>query len=272
MKRNLKYLFAAITVFTFIILTFINLHSYPNGFIGVTKKTGGVGCICHTPTNTPAVNVFFIGPDSVAAGSSVYYKLKIIHSIGVTGGFDIAVLNGTLDTAWVDPAVKKDISGELTQIYPKPFVNDSVSWTFKYTAPSSVQVDTLYAIGNSTNNNYLADTTDKWNYTINYPIKVYIPIGIANNTQKAEDFNLSQNYPNPFNPSTNIEYSVNKKGYIKLSVFDISAKEIAVLFEGIKNEGSFNLKWNASNLSSGIYFLKLASESVQSVKKMILLK
>jgi hypothetical protein len=267
LNKHIKFLL--ITVFT--IVTFLNTSSYPDGFIGVTKKTGGVGCLCHNPTATPSVNVFFAGPDSVSTGSSAYYKLKINHA-GVTGGFDIAVLTGTLDTAWIDPSVKKDITGELTQIYPKHFVNDSVSWIFKYTAPSSVQVDTLYAIGNSTNNNYLADTSDKWNYTINYPIKVYTPIGIANNTQIAEEFYLSQNYPNPFNPSTNIEYTINKKGYIKLTIFDISGKEITVLFEGIKNEGRYNLKWDASRFSSGIYFLKLASESTQLVKKMMLIK
>jgi hypothetical protein len=168
--------------------------------------------------------------------------------------------------------VRLDASGEVTHRFPKPFVNDTVTWTFKYTAPSLPQVDTLYAVGNSTNNDNMADTNDRWNYSINFPIKVYTPIGIVNNTKNADEFSLYQNYPNPFNPSTNIDYSVNKKGYIKLSVFDISGKEIAVLYDGIQNEGKYNTRWNASNYSSGIYFLKLTSGSFQSVKKMMLLK
>lgn len=88
----------------------------------------------------------------------------------------------------------------------------------------------------------------------------------------ASSFELKQNYPNPFNPSTTIEFSVPEQGFYTLKIFDMNGKETASLVNERLNAGSYNVEWNASNSSSGVYFYKLVSENFSAVKKMILVK
>jgi len=85
-------------------------------------------------------------------------------------------------------------------------------------------------------------------------------------------FNLDQNYPNPFNPSTSIKYSVPESGNIRLSVFNVVGEEVAVLAEGFSQAGSFEVTFDASNLSTGVYLYKLQSANSVQTKKMMLLK
>jgi hypothetical protein len=85
-------------------------------------------------------------------------------------------------------------------------------------------------------------------------------------------FTLSQNYPNPFNPTTNIEYSVPKSAFVSLKVYNILGQEVATLFQGYQNSGSYKVDFNASKLSSGVYLYKLESGNVTLTKKLILMK
>ncbi len=86
------------------------------------------------------------------------------------------------------------------------------------------------------------------------------------------EFLLSQNYPNPFNPSTTFRYSIPTQSKVVIKVFDILGNEIETLVNEEKPAGTYELTWNAANLSSGIYFYQLRAEEFLSVKKMILLK
>ncbi len=89
----------------------------------------------------------------------------------------------------------------------------------------------------------------------------------------AENFSLSQNYPNPFNPSTQINFSLFTSANISLKVYDILGKEVAVLASGNYAAGSYNVDFNASNLSAGMYFYTLhASNGFSQTKKMVLVK
>ncbi len=85
-------------------------------------------------------------------------------------------------------------------------------------------------------------------------------------------FSLLQNFPNPFNPSTSIRFSVPFKGLVTLKVFDVMGKEVALLINDERNPGEYTIDFNASELSSGIYFYKLTAGSFVSTKKMILVK
>ncbi len=85
-------------------------------------------------------------------------------------------------------------------------------------------------------------------------------------------FSLEQNYPNPFNPVTNIRFSIPKSGVVTLKVFDVSGREVAQLINENLNAGSYNYDFNASYLSSGVYFYRISSEGFSDVKKMILVK
>lgn len=85
-------------------------------------------------------------------------------------------------------------------------------------------------------------------------------------------FDLAQNYPNPFNPSTNIKYSVPEAGNIRLSVYNLVGEEVAVLVDGFSQAGFYEVTFDASNLSTGVYLYKLQSANSVQTKKMMLLK
>lgn len=85
-------------------------------------------------------------------------------------------------------------------------------------------------------------------------------------------FSLSQNYPNPFNPTTNIRIQLPKEGFAKLTVFDVTGKEAAVLVNENLRAGEYKVDFNASAMPSGVYFYRLTIEGFTDVKKMILVK
>lgn len=85
-------------------------------------------------------------------------------------------------------------------------------------------------------------------------------------------FKLSQNYPNPFNPNTKINYQISKASDVELKVFDLLGREVAVLADGNRNQGSYSVNFDASNLPSGVYIYQLKAENKVATKKMILIK
>lgn len=85
-------------------------------------------------------------------------------------------------------------------------------------------------------------------------------------------YDLSQNYPNPFNPSTLIKYSLTTEGNVTLKVYDQLGREVSTLSEGFKTAGVYEATFDASKLSSGVYFYKLASSGFEMTKKMLLVK
>jgi hypothetical protein len=87
-----------------------------------------------------------------------------------------------------------------------------------------------------------------------------------------EGYSLAQNYPNPFNPSTTITYSLAKAGNVTLKIYDLLGKEVAVLVNGYKTKGQYNIKFEVSNLPSGIYIYQLNSNGYSLSKKMVILK
>jgi photosystem II stability/assembly factor-like uncharacterized protein len=91
-------------------------------------------------------------------------------------------------------------------------------------------------------------------------------------TNIAEGYKLYQNYPNPFNPTTNIKYQITDNSFISLKVFDILGKEVATLVNKKLNSGTYEVTFDGSNLSSGIYFYKLKTDKFVESKKMILIK
>ncbi len=96
--------------------------------------------------------------------------------------------------------------------------------------------------------------------------------GVGNNGFAPKEFALFQNYPNPFNPNTTIKFSLPAKINLTLSVYNIIGQKIADLFKGELDEGYHDVTFNASGLSSGVYFYKIESENFNSIKKMILMK
>ena len=85
-------------------------------------------------------------------------------------------------------------------------------------------------------------------------------------------FDLQQNYPNPFNPTTNIKFDIAKSGYVKLRVYNQLGKEVETLIDGVRSAGTYEVKFDASKLNSGVYFYKLEADNISFTKKMLLVK
>jgi hypothetical protein len=85
-------------------------------------------------------------------------------------------------------------------------------------------------------------------------------------------YSLNQNYPNPFNPTTNIRYQIKSSNFVSLKIYDIVGKEVAILVSEKQNPGVYEIDWNASEYSSGVYFYRLEAGDYSQTKKMILLK
>ncbi|HEY3252045.1 MAG TPA: T9SS type A sorting domain-containing protein, partial [Ignavibacteria bacterium] len=87
-----------------------------------------------------------------------------------------------------------------------------------------------------------------------------------------EKFNLYQNFPNPFNPSTTIRFDIAEPGFVNLYVYDILGREVEVLVNKFLQPGRYEAAFDASLLSSGIYFNKLKSGDYTNIKKLVLIK
>jgi hypothetical protein len=97
--------------------------------------------------------------------------------------------------------------------------------------------------------------------------------GIEINSSSApRNYELHQNYPNPFNPSTNIKFDILMSGNIKITVYDIAGKQVAVLLNKHLSPGTYETNWNADGFASGLYFYSLEAEGFKETRKMLLIK
>ena len=115
-----------------------------------------------------------------------------------------------------------------------------------------------------------------WNYVSEYDL--YGIIGCEERAtvneylQQKYNFNLNQNYPNPFNPSTQIQYALPEATQVTLEVFNSVGQKVMELVNGQQSAGYHTATFNASGLSSGVYFYKLSTSSFINTKKMLLIK
>ena len=105
-------------------------------------------------------------------------------------------------------------------------------------------------------------TDDLINYTTDVKSENKVPA----------EYSISQNYPNPFNPTTSIEYTLPKENMVTIKVFNILGQEVKTLVNETQAAGKYSIRFNANNLTSGIYFYSIQSGDFKQVKKMILMK
>jgi subtilisin-like proprotein convertase family protein len=96
--------------------------------------------------------------------------------------------------------------------------------------------------------------------------------GVSDQGTLPEMFALDQNFPNPFNPSTTIRYELPRTAYVTLSVFDMLGREVSVLVNDGMDAGHHEVQFDASRLSTGVYFYRLRAENFVSTKKMLILR
>jgi hypothetical protein len=109
---------------------------------------------------------------------------------------------------------------------------------------------------------------NRWDFTNKKPTTGVVDRG----TGIAKTFVLDQNYPNPFNPSTVIRYSIPNDANVTLKVFNVIGQQVSTLVNQKQVSGNYSVTFDASNLSSGVYFYQINAGQYVSTKKMLLMK
>ena len=272
MNRSIKIVLWIVAT-GFLVFGVLGLGAYPTGITGVTLKGSTPGCTCHSIEPSAGVNVTMSGPGILAPGQDGSYAVEVRGGPLVAGGTNIAASAGLLNP--VDASLQK-IGDELTHTSPKAPAGEIVRFDFGYTAPSTQGQVTLYANGNSVNDNGL-NTGDQWNYANNLVITVQPTTGLAS-LGRPGSFGLDQNYPNPFNPSTTINFALPVEAFVTLRLYDAAGHEVATLLEETMDAGYQTVRWSAGGFSSGVYLYRLDAASANGTgsftasKKLILMK
>ncbi len=210
-----------------------------------------------TPT-TPMGNI--VNTPSLTArksGNNISYYLNA----------DIPITNGDL---YIEAPITASISEVSKNNFSKiGLINGKQCFMFSAMGKYIDQSQPLFTISNATTSQI------KISGKVNHGIGIKTTeatTAIDNPTTLPSQFDLLQNYPNPFNPSTTISYSVLTTSYVTLKVFDILGKMVAELVNETKNPGNYQVKFNADELSSGIYLYQFKAGEYTQNKKMQLIK
>ncbi len=174
---------------------------------------------------------------------------------------------------WTDPAILKG-DANVMETYPtldrKIMVSeDGATATLRYMYMEDAIPGAAIFNGQVAGQNSWSNDT-KWLYdSMDFPVT---PVGVKEHNQLATSFELSQNYPNPFNPTTLIKYSVAERSNVSLKVYDVLGNEVATLVNTSKEAGSYQVNFDASKLSSGVYIYTLNAGNYTQSKKMLLMK
>ncbi|MCP5062884.1 MAG: S8 family serine peptidase [Ignavibacteriae bacterium] len=164
------------------------------------------------------------------------------------------------------------ISGGIANSFPNPSDMSMVISGGPYVIPANQSITVAFVIAGSDSLNELGNIIEQSRNKY-----VEIPTSInENEIDVPNSFTLFQNYPNPFNPTTTIKYSIPvvdaKFAFTTIKIYDVLGREIATLVNENKSAGKYEVNFDASNLTSGVYYYQLKSGSYSKTKKLILVK
>ena len=117
-----------------------------------------------------------------------------------------------------------------------------------------------------------ARITETGHYVAYLDLNRAIVVDVEETDEVPGAFALSPNYPNPFNPETTIPFLLPQQGHVRLSVYDVLGREVAVLVDGVRTAGRHQAHFDASRLASGVYFYHLAADGFRQTRTMVLLR
>ncbi|MBI5474424.1 MAG: M20/M25/M40 family metallo-hydrolase [Ignavibacteriae bacterium] len=160
-----------------------------------------------------------------------------------------------------------DLRGYI--VFRKPLA----SGTFESITPTPIADTTLIDIQTSGTYLYFVNAVDSTgNISASSDTVQGTPITGVGETTSPFEFRLFQNYPNPFNPSTQIKYEVAHRDNVELNVCDVLGRNVATLVHEVKSPGTYVAYWNASNMSSGVYYIQLRAEGRVATQRAMLVK
>jgi hypothetical protein len=249
------------------------------GVIRIANWTGGTatngGIIVHNPANDTAVcrNVFYtfaisqFADQTIAANlieNTVAYLFRDIVPVELTSFLANAsennvILNWNTATELNNSGFEVERKTAKSEYERVGFVSGHGTTT---EANSYSFVDTKLSMGKYTYRLKQLDYDGTYAYSGEVTVEVVAP----------DRYTLEQNYPNPFNPSTTIKYAVAKDGMVNVAIFNLLGEKVATLVNTNQKAGSYELKFDASSLSSGVYFYSIEAGDFKAVRKMMLMK
>ena len=229
-----------------------------------------------------ASHIIKIGFDIVSRSATVLngfeVKFQNTTATSITGFTNTGwttCYNGTYTvpgTGWQDiPLMQSFYWNGTSNLLIEICFNNSSSGT-----TSTVRATSATAMMRAGYSSSIAGCTISTNYSRTYKANLKITIGTATNVSKfnqiPESYSLSQNYPNPFNPVTKIGYAIPKQGLVTVKIYDVLGRVIQTLVNEEMQPGYYSVDFDASYLSSGVYFYKLESGTFSEVKRMMLIK
>lgn len=221
----------------------------------------------------------FIDGDLAAQSNGVFTIGNANNSnllVGESPGFPGRVFNGKIDEVriWNIARSQSQIQNTLNTILTSEYYSTPDSGLAGYWRMDEGTGQTAADLSVYSNNATLGTSV---NPDASDPVWVEVNLLIVNVEDESKNkslpisFSLSQNYPNPFNPNTVISYQLPVTSYATLKVYDILGNEIATLVNEEKMAGEYEVSFDASSLSSGVYFYQLRASSFIETKKMVLL-
>lgn len=231
-------------------------------------------------------------PNTVSIYNNIFYNHYTAINLNFStysGGTNVSYINYNLwhernpqsVVPYIDNRTENSIIvGDSISYHADPLFSDMFSYELSSISPAidqgTVSIPTppyLFSVLDTTV--VVGDNIQLTNFGGSFPdigAKEYSPPTFINSTFLPSEIKLYQNYPNPFNPRTTIKYSLKKKSFVKIKIFDILGKEVVTLVNEEKDLGNHKTSFDATNLSSGVYFYKLKTHNFIDIKKMILLK
>jgi len=217
--------------------------------------------------------------------SNTYYNVNLVPNNYITDldpfSFDNGS-HGTYNVDWPDVYLPESGGIEFLKYQGLDTPNQFAAVLYSDIFPNGTNPGKVVTMGFPFETIYPESSRNDF---MNELINFFYSISDIENSESSNQsltFNLSQNYPNPFNPSTTINYSIPVETLratsattnvnVTLKIYDILGREVATLVNKEQSPGTYSIKFDGSNLTSGLYFYKLRSGSFIESKKMILVK
>lgn len=223
---------------------------------GAAGETGRWGSVVDNVWFEPQAD------SNYAMGSAVQYPSNAVAGEG-TYHFEISI---TLPESGGREIRFKLIKEDETYGFAGFAIDENVLLDTDYFNCISFALDS----GNTITALHLRDVEIGWGNPISLP--EWVTSVKQTENEIPTNFSLSQNFPNPFNPVTKIKYSVPYSTLISLKIYNLLGQEVAILFEGEKQVGTYTVLFDGSGLSSGVYYYRLETNEFIKTKKLLLLK
>jgi len=217
-----------------------------------------------------------MGPSKVRGSGMFRLNAGATLATATEGGLDSAVV--VTGTVTLDSAASYTFSGTAAQItgltMPATIKNLTIDNSAGVTLSRATKINGVLRLKKGVFDNTIKFTLGSTGSVVYEGGSLKFPLTSVEVVEAGvpESFFVNQNYPNPFNPSTTIRFGLPEASIVSAKVFNLMGQQVATAFEGQKDAGVYELRFDASNLSSGVYLFRIEAGRSVDVRRMILMK